>query len=100
MSNARERRRRGKRRLNLHQSGPWIGVVGLFVNLWLTISSVLYAPWWGMVVLLAYLVPQTWLIRRWATEYPVRCVWVPLGGAGVWALTVVVGAQWWGWSVS
>jgi len=97
VNSARDRRRQGKRRLNLYRSGPWIGVVGLFVNLWLTISSVLYAPWWGMLLLLVYLVPQVMLVKRWATARPVWCPWVPLAGAAVWALTVFVGAQWWGW---
>lgn len=93
-------RRGGRRReWNFQRSGPWIGIAGLFVNLWLTISSVLYAPWWGMVLLLAYLVPQAVLVKRWVRTQPIRCIAVPLAGAAVWALTVVIGAQWWGWSL-
>ena len=92
-------RRRSSRGLNLDRSGPWIGTGGVFVNLWLTISSTLYAPWWGMLVLLTYLVPQAVLVRRWAGERPRWCIAVPMVGAAVWGLTVLIGAQLWGWSV-
>ena len=99
MSTAKERRQKARKHgLNLHRSGPWIAVVGLLVNLWLTISSVLYAPWWGMVLLLSYLVPQTAMVKRWIPQRPADTIWIPVAGAVVWAITVYVGAQWWGWS--
>ncbi len=95
--NPNPRRTRRRRGLQLDRSGPWIGAGGVFVNLWLTISSTLYAPWWGIVLLLSYLAPQVVLVRRWATSRPVRCAVVPVVGAVAWALTVLVGATWWGW---
>ena len=90
--------RRRRRGLDLQRSGPWIAVGWVFINLWLTISSVLYAPWWGMVLLLAYLVPQALLVRRWVRSRPIHVLAVPAVGTVVWVATVLVGAQWWGWS--
>lgn len=66
--------------------------------LWLTISTVLYAPWWGMVLVLALLVPQVVLVRRWATRRPIWCPAVPAVGALAWLAVVLMGAFWWGWT--
>lgn len=95
----RRRRGRNRRRLRLQRSGPWIGVVGLFVVLWVSISTSLYAPWWAVVLICLLLVPQVVLVRRWATSRPHWCPWVPVGGAVAWFLVVLAGANWWGWSV-
>lgn len=86
-----------QRRIKLERSGPWIGVGGLFVLLWISISTVLYAPWWGVLIAIALLVPQTILMGRWAPTYPRRCVWIPLIGLLAWFALVYVGAHWWGW---
>lgn len=90
---------RRRRRLRLQRSGPWIGVVGLCVLLWLSISTSLYAPWWAVVLICLLLVPQAVLMRRWARSQPERCPWIPAGGVVVWFLVVLAGASWWGWSV-
>jgi hypothetical protein len=89
---------RRRRRLRLHRSGPWIGVVGLVVVLWLSISTAIYAPWWAVVLVCLLLVPQAVVLRRLALSRPQRCPWVPVVGAVVWFAVVLAGAQWWGWS--
>lgn len=75
-----------------------MGVAGLFVVLWLSISTALYAPWWAVVLVVALLVPQAVLVRRWAIERPRWCPYVPAVGAVVWFAIVVAGARWWGWT--
>ncbi len=90
--------RRRRLRLRLHRSGPWIGVAGLVVVLWLSVSTVLYAPWWAVVLICLLLVPQAVLLNRWARTRPQSCPWIPAAGAAVWFLVVLAGAQWWGWS--
>ncbi|MEO6470854.1 MAG: hypothetical protein ABIR57_03320 [Aeromicrobium sp.] len=84
-------------RLNLERSGPWIGVGGLFVMLWISISTTLYAPWWGLTLAIAMIVPQAILMGRWARERPARCPWIPVVGFFLWLVLVLVGVEWWGW---
>lgn len=90
------RRRRGG--LNLQRSGPWIGVVGLLMVLWCSVSTGLFAPWWGVVIAFALLVPQVWLVARWARTRPAWCVWVPVVGLVVWVGYAWLGAVLWDWS--
>ena len=53
--------------LKLERSGPWIGVTGMFVMLWLAFTSVfLYAPWWGFLLHLIVLASFVPLLRSWA----------------------------------
>lgn len=87
------------RRFRLERSGPWIGVAGLFVLLWVSISTVLYAPWWGVLLALALLVPQAIIMSRWARTDPIRCIWLPVVGLAVWFALVLIGVEWWGWKV-
>lgn len=86
--------------LKLERSGPWIGVTGLFVMLWLAFTSVfLYAPWWGLVlhlVVLALFVP---LLRSWAKTQPARCIWIPAYAFLAWCAINAVGVLVFGWSV-
>ncbi|MGH3458309.1 hypothetical protein [Aeromicrobium sp.] len=63
--------------LKLERSGPWIGVTGLFVMLWLVISTVLYAPWWGVLLHLAVLAAFVPLLMSWARTKPAWCTWIP-----------------------
>lgn len=83
--------------LRLNQSGPWVGVAGLFVLLWISISTVLYAPWWGVVLAVAMIFPQAILMGRWARDRPTRCPWIPIVGFLCWLALVFVGVEWWGW---
>ena len=40
-------------RLNLRQSGSWIGMAGIACLLWLYVPSGFFTPWWGVVALVA-----------------------------------------------
>lgn len=84
--------------LNLARSGPWIGVAGLVVMLWLVISTVLYAPWWGVLlhlVLLAAFVP---VLRRAIATRPAHAARVPFYALAAWAALNAVGVLALGWS--
>jgi hypothetical protein len=91
-------RRRRKKRIQLTRSGPWIGIGGLVIVLWFAIGSVLYAPWWGVLLNLVLLVPEAVLLKRWANSRPAWCVLVPLIGTAAYVLVAFVGAHYWGWS--
>ena len=84
--------------LNLKRSGPWIGAGGLAVLLWLSFISFLFAPAWGVVLLICLLVPQVMLLARWARTRPTWCPWIPTAGVAVWFGVCLVGAHWWGWA--
>jgi hypothetical protein len=85
------------RRIGLERSGPWIGVGGLFVLLWISLSTVVYAPWWGLVLALLMLVPQALVLSRWSKTRPAQCPWVPALGFLCWFVLVLAGVGWWGW---
>ena len=86
--------------LKLERSGPWIGVTGLFVMLWLVFTSIfLYAPWWGFVlhlVVLALFVP---LLKSWATTKPARCIWIPVYAFLAWCAINALGVLVFGWNL-
>ncbi|MCW2768704.1 MAG: hypothetical protein JWR27_137 [Aeromicrobium sp.] len=94
----RRRRRRRGRGLQLGRSGPWIGVAGLLVVLWCTVTTGLFAPWWGIVLAFVLLVPQVVLVSRWARTHPTWCMWVPVVGVLAWVALAWVGATAWDWS--
>ncbi|MGA8986879.1 hypothetical protein [Aeromicrobium sp.] len=87
-----------RRRVQLDRSGPWIAIVGLFMVLWCSVSTVLFAPWWGVVLALLLLVPQVWLVARWARSRPRLTIAVPAGGLLLWVGLAWIGATQWGWS--
>lgn len=84
-------------RIQLERSGPWIGVAGLFVLLWIAIASSQFAPWWGVLLYVVALIPGAVLVARWARTHPRRAAWVPLGSLAVWAIITAVGLSFWGW---
>jgi len=87
-----------RRRLQLERSGPWIAVVGLLMVLWCSVSTGLFAPWWGVAVAFALLVPQVWLVARWTRTRPKVTIAVPVVGLALWAGFAVLGAVVWNWS--
>jgi hypothetical protein len=87
-----------RRRVQLERSGPWIAIVGLVMVLWCSVSTGLFAPWWGVVLAFALLVPQVWLVARWARAKPRLTIAVPVVGLLVWAGLAWIGATYWGWS--
>lgn len=89
--------RRRRRQLKLERSGPWIAIVGLVMVLWCTVSTVLFAPWWGVLLAFMLLVPQIVLVSRWARTKPRLTVAVPLVGLVLWVGLAWIGATWWDW---
>jgi hypothetical protein len=87
-----------RRRIQLDRSGPWIAVVGLVVVLWCSVSTLLFAPWWGVVLALALLVPQVWLVARWVRPHPRMTMAVPVVGLALWVGLAWLGATQWGWN--
>ena len=83
--------------LRLERSGPWIGVGGVFIHLWLAITTVLYAPWWGVALHVIAIAPPAVLVGRWAREQPRRCAWLPLLGVAIWATLNAIGIGLLGW---
>ncbi|MCD9197433.1 hypothetical protein [Aeromicrobium wangtongii] len=94
----RRRRRRRAGGLRLERSGPWIAVGGLFVLLWLAISTSVYAPWWGVILHVLILVPLVGWVASWARTRPTACTFVPLAGLPLLALVTAVGVGPGGWS--
>ena len=92
------KRRRRRRNLKLDRSGPWIAIVGLLMVLWCSIATGIYAPWWGVAIAFALLVPQVWLVARWARTKPKLTMAVPVVGLAAWGLLSWFGAMWWDWS--
>ena len=84
-------------RIRLERSGPWIGVAGLFVLLWIAVASSQFAPWWGVVLFVVLLIPGAVLVSRWARPHPKRAAWVPVGNLVVWAIITALGLSFWGW---
>jgi len=71
-------------RLNLRQSGSWIGAAGLACLLWLDIASLLFAPWQLVVAMgVAWLV-LFGLMIRWFTRRPYATLLLPVVGFGLW----------------
>lgn len=94
----RRRRRRRRSGPGLERSGPWIAVVGLVVLVWLAASTMIYAPWWGVVLHLLVLVPVAVWIARWTRTRPVAATFVPLAGLPLLAVVTAIGVTQGGWS--
>jgi hypothetical protein len=86
-----------RRRLELDRSGPWIAVVGLLMVLWCSVSTGLFAPWWGVVIAFALLAPQVWLVARWTRTRPRWTIGVPVVGLLLWGGLAWFGAVVWDW---
>ena len=84
-------------RLEPARSGPWIGYVGLACLLWIEVASILFAPWWGVGLMLVTWVAVLLLALGWTRPHPARVTWVPLLGLAFWLGIVAAGAAWWGW---
>ncbi|MCR4512048.1 hypothetical protein [Aeromicrobium sp. 50.2.37] len=83
--------------LQLDRSGPWIGVTGLVVMLWLVISTVIYAPWWGVLLHLVVLACFVPVLRRTIATRPARATWVPLYALAAWFAVNAVGVSLFDW---
>lgn len=88
---------------NLKQSGPWIGVGGVAMVLFIAFPAILpplgFAPWWGVLMILGLAAIQLIVIARLAKSRPERCAYVPLFGLLAYFALVYVGLQWWDWRI-
>jgi len=71
-------------RLNLRQSGSWIGLAGLFCLLWLYGASALFAPWWVVVLLVLMWLVLFVVATRWFLHRPYAVLLLPVLGLAVW----------------
>ncbi|MGZ5417880.1 MAG: hypothetical protein ACXWDI_11930 [Nocardioides sp.] len=76
---------------NLEQSGPFIGVGGLAVALFLYGYSAIAAP----SIVNSVLLPMFWLVLFvvacvWFTRHPVRAIWLPVIAVVVWFATMLL----------
>ena len=85
-------------RLNLRQSGSWIGMAGMACLLWLYIASALFAPWWGVVLLVAIWLVMFVLATRWFLRRPYAVLLLPVAGVVLWVGIVSAGEAWFGWT--
>jgi hypothetical protein len=84
--------------MQLRRSGPWIGITGLVVVLWLYLTSGLVVPWWAVVLLCTAWAGLLVLSIRWATSRPYVVLAMPLVALALWLAVLVVGAQLLGWT--
>jgi hypothetical protein len=66
--------------------------------LWCSVSTGWFAPWWGVVLAFALLIPQAWLVAKWARTRPRLTMVVPVAGLVLWAGLAWFGATAWNWS--
>lgn len=84
-------------RFKLDQSGPLIGVGGIFVLMFVAFPAFRFAPWWGLLLILLLLLVQGGIVAQLAKKRPAWCAFVPGFGLVAYFVLVFVGAKWWGW---
>lgn len=80
-------------KLNLEQSGPFIGLAGMATTLFLYGWSAVALPGW----LTSLVLPLVWLVllllaMRWFTTHPYRVLALPLVATAVWFAVMLSGA--------
>ena len=86
------------RKLNLRQSGPWIGIVGMVAVLWLYGASGLVAPTWAVVALVALWLVQFVLACRWFSRRPYVVLVMPVVALALWFGAIMAGGAFLGWT--
>lgn len=94
-------------RLNLQRSGPWIGIGGIFIQMFIAFPAFftvmpgtadrLLVPALGIVAIIAMWLVQVFAVVRLARSRPVWCVYVPLVGLAAYFVLIFVGVRWMGW---
>ena len=88
------------KRLNLRQSGPWIGIAGLFCALWLYGASKLAgAPTVALVLLLLLWLVQFVIAVRWFNRRPYTVLVMPVVALALWFGVILAGHAFLGWTV-
>lgn len=84
-------------RLNLQQSGSFIGMAGMAVALFMYLAAGSVLPWWGVALLVV-----VWLALfvqgcRWFMHRPIAVFWLPFVAVGFWFAFLLGGEVLWGW---
>jgi hypothetical protein len=95
-------------RLNLQRSGPWIGIGGIFIQMFIAFPAFftvmpgtedrLSVPGSGIAVIVALWLIQVIAVVRLAKSRPVWCVYVPVLGLAAYFVLIYSGVRWMGWS--
>ena len=85
-------------KLNLRQSGSFIGIAGIAVMAFLYFASGLVAPLWAVIVL-----NVSWLVHfvlgcRWFMTHPLRVFFLPVSLAVIWFGTMYAGEAFLDWT--
>jgi hypothetical protein len=87
------------KRLNLRQSGPWIGITGMVCVLWLYGASKLAgASTVALVLLLLLWLVQFALACRWFSRRPYAVLAMPVVALALWFAVILAGGAFLGWS--
>jgi hypothetical protein len=86
------------RKLNLRQSGSWIGIAGLVSVLWLYGASGLVGPNWLPLPLVGFWLVLFVLGCRWFSRRPYAVLVLPVVALALWFGVVMAGAAWFGWT--
>lgn len=85
-------------RLNLPQSGPWIGFGGALMVLFIAFPALFfYTPLWGKALIFALVIAQLVIVVQLAKRHPVWCTYVPAFGLVAYFAMLAAGIKWWGW---
>jgi hypothetical protein len=81
----------------LERAASTLGVLGLFAVLPFYVASGLAAPFWAIILLLAFWLALLTTAIRWFTRYPWPILAMPLVAAAVWWVTMTLGESVLGW---
>ena len=94
-------------RLNLKRSGPWIGIGGIFIQMFIAFPAFftvmpgtadrLDVSGAGIAVIGALWLIQVIAVVKLAKSRPEWCVYVPLVGLAAYFAVIVAGVRWLGW---
>jgi len=95
-------------RFDLRRSGPWIGLGGIFIQIFIAFPAFftvmpgtadrLNVSGAGIAVIVALWVIQVIAVVKLAKSRPVSCVYVPVAGLVAYFVVIYVGVRWLGWS--
>lgn len=85
-------------KLNLRQSGGWIGITGMVAVLWIYGASGLVGPDWLPIPLVAVWIVLFVLACRWFTARPYAALALPVVALLGWFVVVLLGGVFLGWT--
>lgn len=77
---------------------PFVGMAGMACTFFLNAASGLFAPWWGVALLLFIWLVLLLIGFRWWTAHPVRVAVLPVVSTLLWFGVATAGGAWWGWT--